>query len=208
MASNKPNIIKFPDSVGRSSSDEGNFDDDSIDFEAWEVHAELLEKKDYAGLVEYCKGKVSRRPSDLHARIGLGEAYLLNGQCHDVIQDMGECHRKYPDIDEFSRLILDALYALGKTEKDYDWVQKPNILRIGHEVLDACYDYLRPKRKPRDVESLWIELMPKGYLKFSSEDLLKALIDDDRFVVEIDHHIPRFSQVRTRRIHELRTEGK
>ncbi len=204
----KPNIIRFPDSIGRSSSDEGNFDDGSIDFEAWEVHAELLEKKDYPGLVEYCKGKVSRRPSDLHAHIRLGDAYLLNGQCHDVIHDMGECHRKYPDIDEFSRLILDALYALGKTEKDYAWVEKPYILRIGQEVLDACHDYVRPKRKPREVERLWIELMPKGYLKFSSEDLLKALIDDDRFVVKIDHHVSRFSQVRTRRKHEIRTEGK
>ena len=204
----KSDIMRIEDSFSNPTSHEGDLDEGPIDFEAWEVYADLLERKDYPRFVEYCKGEVSRRPSDLHAHIRLGEAYLLNGQYHDVIQYMGESHQKYPDIDEFSRLILDALFALGKTEKDYDWVQKPYVLRIGHEVLDACYDYLRPKRKPREVESLWVELMPKGYLKFSPEDLLEALVNDDRFAVEIDHHILRFSQIRTRRKHEIGTKSK
>lgn len=196
----KPNIIRFSDRYH-----EEDYDDDFIDFEAWEVHADLMEKNDYPGLVKYCEGQVSRRPDDLYAQIRLGEAYLLNGQYNVAIQRMGDCHRKYPDISEFSRLILDALFALGKTEDDYEWIQKPRILTIGPPVLDACYEYLRPKRKPRDVETLRNEFMSKGYLKFSSEDLLKALIEDDRFVVEKDH-IPRWSLVRIRRKYKSGTK--
>ena len=172
----------------------------------WETHYQLHEDKDYPRLVKYCEGEVSRNPEDLYAQIRLGEAYLLNKQYQDAIRTMGKCHGLHPDIDEFSRLILDALFALGKTEEDYEWVQKPRIMTIGPAVLDVCYEYLRPKRKPRDVERLRNEFLSKGYLTFSSEDLLKALIDDDRFVVEIDRR-PRWSLVRIRRKYESGAKG-
>jgi hypothetical protein len=83
-----------------------------------------------------------------------------------------------------SHVILDALYALGKTEDDFDWVQKPVILRMSTEIVDACYEFLRPKRKPRTINELYIPFVMKGYLLFTEDDLLKALLEDSRFVVE------------------------
>lgn len=136
-------------------------------------------------MVECCKREVSGDPDNRHAWERLGEAYKFNGQYRQVIEAMGEVHGRFPDIQSFQHLILDALFALGKFENDYEWGQIPSVLRIGRAVLDECYEFLRPKRKPRDVRDLSIELIVKGgYLTFSDEELLAALSRDGRFVIE------------------------
>jgi len=201
---NTPYILKFPGRFQCPSDSPDGHDEDFDDFEAWEVHAELLENEDYPALVDYCEREVARRPEDLYAQNRLGDAYVLNGQHGKAIETMGEVHRKFPDIDAFQHVILDALFATGKTEADYDWVQEPRVLRIGRGVLDDCHDYLRPKRKPRDVAELSLELTSKGYLTFSADDLLRALADDSRFVIERDL-IPERARVRVRRKREGRT---
>ena len=81
-------------------------------------------------------------------------------------------------------MMLDALFALGKNEDDFDWAEKPVILRMSKEILNICYEYLRPKRKPRTISELYIEFAMKGYLLFAEEDLLKGLLGDQRFVVD------------------------
>src|SRR5678815_897183 len=79
------------------------------------------DKCDYAGLVRLCESEVSRYPNDLHAVERLGEAYVLNGQHGKAIQIMERYHRAYPSIESFQWIILDALFAQGKTELDFDW---------------------------------------------------------------------------------------
>lgn len=98
---------------------------------------------------------------------------------------MGEVHQQHPDIDAFQHIILDALFTLGRTESDFAWVAAPCFLRLGEAVMDMCYDYLQPKRKPRDVGELETELSMRGYLTFSPGDLFKALTEDLRFVTEM-----------------------
>jgi len=73
---------------------------------------------------------------------------------------------------------------LGKTEDDFDWVQEPVILKMSTEILDACYEFLRSRRKPRSVNELYTRFVMEGYLLFTEEDLLNALLGDSRFVVE------------------------
>ena len=196
-----PDIMRFP---GAFSCPADTCDDDFDDFEAWEMHSELLESEDYPGLVAYCEREVARHPEDLYAQNRLGDAYVLNGQYEKAIETMGEVHRKFPEIDAFQNVVLDALFAMGKTEDDFHWIRKPRVLRIGRAVLDDCYDYLRPKRKPRDVAELSLELMSKGYLTFSADELLRALAEDSRFVVQTDR-IPEWARVRVRRKREGRT---
>lgn len=198
-------ILRFPGRFQCPSEPSDDWDDDSDDFEAWEVHAELFENEDYPGLVDYCEREVARHPEDLHAQNRLGDAYVLNGQYEKAIHAMGECHRRFPDIDAFQHVILDALFASGKAEEDYDWIRKPCVLRIGRAVLDDCHDYLCPKRRPREVEELRLELMSKGYLTFSAEELLQALADDPRFVIQ-PGQMPEWAQVRVRRKRESRTK--
>ena len=189
--SDRHDILRFPGSF-RCPPDDG---------EAWEVYEELLKNEDYPGLVEFCQREVVRDPEDLHAQERMGEAYVLDGQYHKAIVTMGEVHRKFPDIDSFQHLILDALFAAGKTENDYDWVLEPSVLRISRAVLDDCHEYLRPKLKPRDVAELSFELMKAGCLTFSDEELLRALAEDGRFVIE-SGRVPGWEQVRVRRKRE------
>jgi tetratricopeptide (TPR) repeat protein len=173
----------LPKRQQRSSDAYRGFDSSPDDFESWEGHSELLESKDYPALVQYCEREVARNPGDLHAHGRLGEAYVLNGQYQKAIDSMGECHRAYPDVEDFQYIILDALFALGKTEDDFPWLETPTIIRLGARVIDDCYEYLRPKRKPRSVDELHTTLLVRGYVTFTHEQLMHALAADERFVV-------------------------
>ena len=156
---------------------------------------EFREKKDYPGLVGYCKQRAERLPDDPYAQYYLGEAYVLNGEYEMAIEFLSEHHKHHADNPDYHHVILDALYALGKTEDDFDWVEKPVILRMSTEILDACYEFLRSRRKPRSVNELYTRFVMEGYLLFTEEDLLKALSEDSRFVVE-DADAGIFAEVR------------
>ena len=53
-------------------------------------------------------------------------------------------------------------------------------------VLDECYRFLRPKRKPRSVWDLYERFMTRGHLLFSEDDLVRKLLADGPFVVSGD----------------------
>jgi hypothetical protein len=88
----------------------------------------------------------------------------LNGEYENAIDFMSDHHRKHPWIGDYQHVILDALFALDKDEGDFNWVEKPVVLRLSENILDACYEFLKPKRKPRSVADLYIEFVMKGYL--------------------------------------------
>ena len=201
----KSNNIKFSDNRSKSSALRLEPDDESNDFEEWEIAAELRDEENYPGLVEYCKQRAERLPDDPYAQYYLGEAYVLNGEYEKAIEFLSEHHRRHPDNLDFQYVILDALYALGKTEDDFDWAHKPLILRMSAAIVDACYEFLKLKRKPRSVSELYTRFIMEGYLLFKEEDLLKALSEDGRFVVE-DADADRFAKIRL--AGKLRTRGR
>lgn len=175
------------------------------DFESWEAHTELHDKRDYAGLVRLCESETSRNPDDLHAVERLGEAYLFNGEHNKAIQVMERYHRAYPDMESFQWVILAALLAQGKTELDFDWSEQPKVLRLGPEVAEICFERLRPRRRPRSVETVHCDLLCEGYLTFTEEQLLEFLQKDSRFDVRVTG--PLGAEVRVRRP-ERRTRGE
>ncbi|HUT93254.1 MAG TPA: hypothetical protein VMY37_27565 [Thermoguttaceae bacterium] len=201
MAEVNRDILRFPDWQRGASHTSPDGDEAPDDSESWEVHSELLDRKDYPALVQYCEREVARKPGDLYAHGRLGEAYILNGQYQKAIDSMRERHREYPDVEDFKYIILDALFALGKTEDDFPWVEAPTIIRLGSAVIDDCYEYLRPKRKPRSVDELHTRLLMRGYVAFTHEQLMQALADDQRFIVqsEGDCHFAEVGIRRTRR---------
>ena len=176
--------IRFPGNRLRSIASDHNPNDLSDDFEEWEIDYEFREKEDFPGLVRYRKQKAERLPDDPYAQFYLGEAYVLNGEYEKAIAFLSKHHKHHPDNPDYHHVILDALYALGKTEDDFDWVERPVILRMSAEILDACYEFLRSKRKSRSINQLYTPFVMEGYLLFTEEDLLKALSEDSRFVVE------------------------
>ncbi|MEZ6096000.1 MAG: hypothetical protein R3C03_17550 [Pirellulaceae bacterium] len=153
------------------------------DIEAWEDHYNFHEAKDYAGLVAYCEVEFKEYPNDLYAADRLANAYVLNGQYQDAIRFSGAMHHEYPTITMFHDHILDALFALGKTENDFEWLVPPTIVRISPEVREACYSALRGKRKPRSACDLRHSLWPEHYIAFTDSELLEYLQCDPRFSV-------------------------
>ena len=153
------------------------------DFESWEDIYDFHERRDYAGLVAYCEEELRRSPKDLYAAERLAGAYVLNGDYETAISFGVGLHRAHPSISMFTRHILDALFAVGKTEHDFDWTIPPSVLRLDQRVIDDCYDLLRTKRKPRTIADFHVELWDDAYVAFSDDDLLQCLRDDARFVV-------------------------
>lgn len=191
----KSNIINFPANRSRSHSSHDDYHTEFSDFEEWEALVELREAEDYPGLVRYCKRKAERFPDDPYSQIDLGEAYVLNGEYEKAIEFLSEHHRKQPDNMDFQHVILDALFALGRNEDHFDWTEKPVILRMSDDILNICYEYLKPKRKPRSIIELHTEFVMKGYLLFTEEDLFKALVQDQRFIVDNLDEGPLFAEV-------------
>ena len=178
----KGKIIRFP---GNPPNRELAGDDDGVlDFEAWEPYQEFLDKEDYPGLVRYCERQAERAPDDLYAQYYLGDAYVLNAEYKKAIKFMAEHHRKHPWNGDYQYVILNALFALGKTEDDFDWFEKPVVLRISPDIVDTCYELLKRKRNPRTVMELRTQFITEGYLLFTEEDLLEALVNDGRFDVK------------------------
>ncbi len=83
------------------------------EFEGWEIDYELLEKRDYAGLVAHYEAVVEWESGSRNSLHKLGEAYVLHGEPEKAIELLSEPHRKAPGDKEFQHVILDALFALG-----------------------------------------------------------------------------------------------
>ena len=157
-----------------------------FDPESWEDHVDLHDRRDYPALVDLCESEVATSPSDLHAIERLGNAYVLNGDFDAAIKLVAPIHEQYPNLD-FSHIILDALFAKGQTEADFDWVIPPVIFRCDSVAADACYDYLRSKRKPRSIPEINCELVMTAYLTFTEDELFTLLSSDERFQVGGDN---------------------
>ena len=157
--------------------------DEGRDFEAWEEYVELYERGDFPGLVRLCKATLRRWPDDVNAQYDLADAYVHNGQPERAIEFFTPLHRADPEQIAYQYGILDALFALGRTEKDLDWVTPPRVCRVAPALLDACFRYLRPKRRPRLVIELVEAVLDEAYQAFSEDELVAALRADGRFVV-------------------------
>jgi len=162
--------------------------DDFDDFEGWEYHFALMESKNYPALVKYCRQRAEKYPNDFNAQCYLAEAYNLNGDYEKSIELLSSYHKKDPSYISFQHEILDALFALGKSEDDFEWIEKPQILKISKEVIDTCYHLLMSKKTNLSILDLYTEFLmdEESYLFFTEKDLEKALIADKGFIVDND----------------------
>jgi hypothetical protein len=156
-------------------------------FESWEDIHDFHERRDFEGLVLYCEDDVRQYPDDLYAAERLADAYVLNGDYEKAIEFGTRMHRDYPEVSCFQHHILDALFAIGKSEDDFDWVARPTVVRLSSNVADRCFEFLRSKRKPRELYDLQLEIWHDEYLAFTDEEMLAYLREDPRFVIVGDH---------------------
>jgi tetratricopeptide (TPR) repeat protein len=113
-----------------------------IDFEDWEPDYDLCMREDWPGLVRYREQVARRASDDLYAQGRLGEAYVLSGEYERAIEFLSELYHKHPYFTDAEHYLLDALFALSKSENDFDWVTKPIVFRMSDELLDMCYSRL------------------------------------------------------------------
>lgn len=189
----KAEIIRLPEEIS------DDYDDCYDDFEDWEDDYYYLSKEDYQGLLKHRKQYAESHPDDPYAQARLVEAYNLVGDYDQAIRFGSQLLTEEPEWIDVQHYILDALFATGRDENDFNWIKKPVIIRLTPEVLDFCYDYLRPKRKPRTVDELYMEFLLEGYVLLSETDLCNALVDDERFIVDNLDDAPFSAKVRVMR---------
>ena len=91
-------------------------------------------------------------------------------------------YKREPNYPDVIHSILDALFGLGKTENEFDWVKKPVVLKLNDETKNLCKYFLKNKRKPVSFLSLFESLIIEfAYMKFQEEDLYKYLKTDKFF---------------------------
>lgn len=173
-------IIKIEDYIKISEEDVYQ------NFEDWEEDYELINKGDFEELIKYREKVARNNPNDVYSLWPLGEAYILNKEYEKAIEFLTNLHNKHPNNADIQYLILDALFSIDKSEKDFEWVLAPEVVRLNRDLLDHCYDLLKRKRKARELNDLYCELMPLGYLTFNENDLLNYLVADGRFEIEKD----------------------
>lgn len=188
MKGNK--ILKFPKQCCENIGEDGISNSTDFDeYEDWEGDYYYFNKGDWNGLVKYREQRVKNHPEDLDAKWQLGEAYVFNNEFEKALKLLENLYYKDPHDINVKHSILDALFGLNKTENDFNWIEKPMVLRLNLEVIDTCYNLLKSKRKPKDIYELYIELMVDGYLTFQENDLLEAILKDDRFIVEDEYKL-------------------
>jgi len=158
-------------------------------FDEWcDLHYELIEHKKYPELVEHCRKRFERDPQDEHGVEALAEALVLNKQYQESIDMLTPRYMKDPEHPLYEHAILDALFGMGKSTEDFSWKLKPKVSEISQDTLNVCFDYLKPKRKPRSVSDMYIMfIIGGGYVRFTEDELFQALIDDKRFYVSCDN---------------------
>lgn len=154
--------------------------------DALEIQVDLINRRDYPGLVAYLRRIVARRPGDDYALRDLGEAYVMNGEPEKALELLKPLYRRAPHFEALQWSILDALFALGRDESDFEWEVVPAVVRLDAATLEACFEILDMERETNDVEGLYYRLLGRGYCAFTEEDLLGALRGDGRFVVRGD----------------------
>ncbi len=92
--------------------------------------------------------------------------------------------------------ILDALFATGRDENQFEWIERPTVFRLGQSILDTCYQALKIKKKPRSIGELYEIFVIKGYVCFTEKSLLKAIKRDKRFIVENTTNLPYSDEIR------------
>ena len=158
--------------------DEFEVYDEHDDFESWEGDYILYQEENWPELLKLRKERALKDPSDLHAQEAYAIALNLNKKYEETIEFLRPIYRENWDCRFGVAEIIDALYALGKTEDDFDWIKKPEILKLGQDTIDFCREYLKNKRKPVSINDIQIEMIPKfDYIAFKDSDLVDFLLE-------------------------------
>jgi len=162
--------------------------DATYDPESWEGDYELYENEDWVGLLKLRKEVAMKHSSDLYAQQRYAEALNLNKRYKDTLDFITPLYKDNYDVGFGIQEIVDALYGLGKTEEDFNWINKSGILKLNSDTVQFCVDLLKNKRRAIRITDLYIELIMKAdYCKFNEPELAKFLVKfTNTFDIQLD----------------------
>ena len=165
---------------------------DKIDewFEGWEGDYELIQEENYEELLKLRKAKAINNPDDIYAQYYYGKALIYNNLYDEAIDYLKPIYYENPEYEDLQYVIIDALYFLGRNEKDFKWIEIPKIKKIDKELLNECYRCIR-KYGETFIESLKGHLAGKYfiYLGFTNAELIESLKNDTRFNISEGNEI-------------------
>lgn len=186
----KNNIIRFPvERIKDCRQRPDDFPETASANHEWpenewpDIEDELWAKEDFKELIRLHRKQLTDWPEDNFARFSLAQAYFFNYDYDQALGTLLHLHRQMPDDPDVLYFIIEALLASGKTEDEFEWVAKPDILHLTENVMDTCYNMLKPGFKACAIDHLFNIFYDKGYLMFNREQLLAALANDARFLV-------------------------
>jgi hypothetical protein len=162
--------------------------DETYEPESWEGYYELYENKDWVGLLIYCEIDAKNHPTDLYAQQRYADALNLNKKFKEALAFITPLYKDNYDVGFGISEIVDALYGLGKTKEDYDWINQPVILTLDFDTVDFCVDLLKNRRRAVRITDLYQDLIMKAdYCKFNEFELSEFLTRfTDKFDIQLD----------------------
>ncbi len=175
--------------------------DNTYDLENWEGYYELYENEDWIGLLRLCEVDAKKHPSDLYAQQRYADALNLNKKYKEALDFITPLYKDNHEVGFGISEIADALYGLGKTKEDYEWITPPVILTLDTNTIDFCVDLLKNKRRSILITDLYQDLIMKtDYCKFNEPDLVKYLIKfTDKFDIQIDKDFLMSSKIKLKK---------
>ncbi len=121
---------------------------------------------------------------DCDARVHLHHADALDaaGDLEGALAAAARGHALEPSVYEFQEVILDLLFALGRSENDFGWQTPPAVVRLGRTTRDRVALHLAEEGEC-DLFDLRYTLFDGQYVCFDVEELALDLECDTRFDV-------------------------
>lgn len=161
--------------------------EEQIDFEDWEDEADCINREDISRLLKIQKAQALKNPTDLPKQEKYAIALNLNKKYEETLKLLEPLYRKNYESWFGINEIMEALLGLNKTEKDFQWIKKPLILRLDEETLKLCVEFLKGKNKPYSISKIYQYLLVKAnYLLFTEEELSYFLIRHVETIDSID----------------------
>jgi len=123
------------------------------------------------------------QPDEHAAWREIGRAHLWSAEPDRALEVLAPLHRVRPWDREIQHLMLEALFALGRTEADFAWTLEPVVLRLEPATLGRFHEALSRNQGPATLLDLLLAALEEGYPRFTARELLEALAADRRFTV-------------------------
>lgn len=169
--------------------------EEKYDPEGWQTEYSIFEEKRWDDLVKLRKKEAEKYKDEEYIQEELGQAYVLAKRYEEAITLLTPYHQKHPNHSGIKNVILDALKELGKDENDFDWKNKPEILRLDEELFEKCLKILKKKRKKKrtfneiedalDAERKFMDFSRKELEEWLKKDQRLRFINDGRSLFEV-----------------------